>query len=64
MFRENLSTGSTFLRLGVYEMPTEEELEQRVTEQIDSLEGAKRAILIEIDKNKKAVDESENIPRL
>lgn len=45
-------------------MPTEEELEQRVTEQIDSLEGAKRAILIEIDKNKKAVDESENIPRL
>ena len=44
-------------------MPTEEELEQRVTEQIDA-ERVRNAILdIEIETLKKAVDQVENISR-
>ena len=60
----SLFIANTFRRSGVCSVPTEEELEQRITEQIDSIEGAKQAIRIEIDKKQKAVDKIENVPRL
>ena len=47
---------------GVMRMPTEEELEQRITEQIDR-ERLEAAIL-DVIENKKAVTIGENIPRL